>query len=182
VAQLGARFHGMEEVVGSIPTRSTNQPNNLARTSAHKRGVCVMVCVITSHFAAIGEGFHRCALAATDGQINNILNASHKLSRLDTIHLKIGDSTNTDELVLLAPTHPIKLLWVLQYQQLLFSLAEKLDGVSETEAAAMVNRKAHEQILSLNIPPAIAFKNDEIYVNSDNLDLYWSILPRGTTS
>ena len=26
VAQLGARFHGMEEVVGSIPTRSTNKP------------------------------------------------------------------------------------------------------------------------------------------------------------
>ena len=24
VAQLGARFHGMEEVVGSIPTRSTS--------------------------------------------------------------------------------------------------------------------------------------------------------------
>ncbi len=29
VAQLGARFHGMEEVVGSIPTRSTNFPLNL---------------------------------------------------------------------------------------------------------------------------------------------------------
>jgi hypothetical protein len=28
VAQLGARFHGMEEVVGSIPTRSTNNPFN----------------------------------------------------------------------------------------------------------------------------------------------------------
>jgi hypothetical protein len=28
VAQLGARFHGMEEVVGSIPTRSTKFPNN----------------------------------------------------------------------------------------------------------------------------------------------------------
>jgi hypothetical protein len=26
VAQLGARFHGMEEVVGSIPTRSTKSP------------------------------------------------------------------------------------------------------------------------------------------------------------
>ena len=26
---LGARFHGMEEVVGSIPTRSTNQITNL---------------------------------------------------------------------------------------------------------------------------------------------------------
>ena len=28
VAQLGARFHGMEEVVGSIPTRSTISLNN----------------------------------------------------------------------------------------------------------------------------------------------------------
>src|ERR1017187_3325121 len=26
VAQLGARFHGMEEVTGSIPVRSTNNP------------------------------------------------------------------------------------------------------------------------------------------------------------
>ena len=30
VAQLGARFHGMEEVVGSIPTRSTKPINDLA--------------------------------------------------------------------------------------------------------------------------------------------------------
>jgi hypothetical protein len=29
VAQLGARFHGMEEVIGSIPIRSTNQFNHL---------------------------------------------------------------------------------------------------------------------------------------------------------
>ena len=29
VAQLGARFHGMEEVVGSIPTRSTNSLQQL---------------------------------------------------------------------------------------------------------------------------------------------------------
>jgi hypothetical protein len=35
VAQLGARFHGMEEVIGSIPIRSTNKPlhiNCLAKT------------------------------------------------------------------------------------------------------------------------------------------------------
>jgi hypothetical protein len=28
VAQLGARFHGMEEVIGSIPIRSTNNPRH----------------------------------------------------------------------------------------------------------------------------------------------------------
>ena len=31
VAQLGARFHGMEEVAGSIPARSTNSLNKLRR-------------------------------------------------------------------------------------------------------------------------------------------------------
>ena len=44
MAQLGARFHGMEEVIGSIPIRSTNNLYNLARSNYHKRIVCVMVC------------------------------------------------------------------------------------------------------------------------------------------
>src|ERR1700722_1038721 len=35
VAQLGARFHGMEEVVGSIPTRSTNSLNYLRAKSGN---------------------------------------------------------------------------------------------------------------------------------------------------
>ena len=62
MAQLGARFHGMEEVIGSIPIRSTNHFNNLDWPNCRRRTACVMVCVITPHFAAIGEAFHRCAL------------------------------------------------------------------------------------------------------------------------
>jgi DNA phosphorothioation-dependent restriction protein DptH len=120
--------------------------------------------------------------ASSDGQVNNILNASHQLSRIDTVHVKVGDAEGEDQLVLLAPTHPIKLLWLLQYQQLLFSWGDKLDGVSEKDATALVSREAHERITSLNIPSVLAFKNDEIYVNSDNFDLYWSILPSGKTS
>ena len=34
VAQLGARFHGMEEVVGSIPTRSTKSLQQLSLETA----------------------------------------------------------------------------------------------------------------------------------------------------
>jgi hypothetical protein len=59
VAQLGARFHGMEEVVGSIPTRSTKSLNKLDGAPAHSRGVCVVVCVITGRFGAQGKRFHR---------------------------------------------------------------------------------------------------------------------------
>lgn len=37
MAQLGARFHGMEEVEGSSPSRSTNFLNNLARLDLARR-------------------------------------------------------------------------------------------------------------------------------------------------
>jgi hypothetical protein len=40
VAQLGARFHGMEEVTGSIPVRSTNPFNNLDHASLQGWSVC----------------------------------------------------------------------------------------------------------------------------------------------
>jgi hypothetical protein len=33
----------MEEVVGSIPTRSTKSPNNLDSASIHGQGVCVVL-------------------------------------------------------------------------------------------------------------------------------------------
>jgi len=135
-----------------------------------------------TYIAVLDEIRSKLLSATSDGQINNILNSSHKISRLDTVHLKIGDSDGIDQIVVLAPTHPIKLLWLFQYQRLLFHWAEKLEGVSESEAAALVSREAHERITSLNVPPALAFKNGEIYVNSDNLDLYWSLFPHGGTT
>jgi hypothetical protein len=55
VAQLGARFHGMEEVVGSIPTRSTKILNKLEAVRAYSDGVCF----ITRHFGAHRERLHR---------------------------------------------------------------------------------------------------------------------------
>jgi hypothetical protein len=39
VAQLGARFHGMEEVAGSIPARSTNLLNQLDKPESW--GACI---------------------------------------------------------------------------------------------------------------------------------------------
>src|SRR5271167_1838406 len=59
---MGARFHGMEEVVGSIPTRSTRFLNDLDRARAHCRDICVVVCVVTRRSGARGKGFHCIAL------------------------------------------------------------------------------------------------------------------------
>lgn len=120
--------------------------------------------------------------AKSDGKINNVLNLGYRLNRIDTVHLRVGVTDEVDEVLLLAPTHPIRMLWVLQYQQLLFGWATKLENVSEEDAAQMLSMESAEQITSLNIPPAIAVARGDIYVNSDNVDLYWSILPRGTTT
>ncbi len=58
VAQLGARFHGMEEVVGSNPTRSTKDP-----FIADKRLGCLSICGgnlftlgLCLRMAALGRG------------------------------------------------------------------------------------------------------------------------------
>ena len=51
IAQLGERFNGIEEVVGSIPSGSTNQINHLAKVivSATRRGVNTGVNVPRFH-------------------------------------------------------------------------------------------------------------------------------------
>ena len=56
MAQLGARFHGMEEVIGSIPIRSTNKPNNLASRQEKRDTLSIRwfsCCTFRSTFADI---------------------------------------------------------------------------------------------------------------------------------
>ena len=43
MAQLGARFHGMEEVIGSIPIRSTIHPRTIYVESFLMRGAALLV-------------------------------------------------------------------------------------------------------------------------------------------
>ena len=47
MAQLGARFHGMEEVIGSIPIRSTNYPHPSKALQPRLSGATLLYPVIT---------------------------------------------------------------------------------------------------------------------------------------
>lgn len=116
-----------------------------------------------------------------DAEVNNLLANTHILNRLDTIHVKLGTQEEPEELVLMAPTHPLKILWLLQYQLMLFDWSEKLLQLDESEYAKAVDIEGFERILPLNIPNAIAFEQNSFFVNTDVLDLYWSIFPKSTT-
>ena len=59
VAQLGARFHGMEEVVGSIPTRSTTSLDNLDGSGAYPPSSRLHSFFPRWHKIAVGQPRHR---------------------------------------------------------------------------------------------------------------------------
>jgi DNA phosphorothioation-dependent restriction protein DptH len=119
--------------------------------------------------------------SAPDAEVNNLLANTHLLNRLDTVHVKLGSTDQPEELLLLAPTHPLKLLWLLQYQIMLSDWSSKMEGMSEEEIKKAIDIEGFEKVLPLNIPNAIAFTKDAFFVNTDVLDLYWSVYPKSTT-
>jgi len=117
-----------------------------------------------------------------DAEVNNLLTNTHLLNRLDTIHIKIGTADEPEEMILMAPTHPLKMLWLLQYQLMLFDWSAKLLDLDDSEYSKAVDIEGFEKILPLNIPNALAFEQNSFFVNTDVLDFFWSIFPKSTTT
>lgn len=120
--------------------------------------------------------------ATSDGTVNNLLTTFRDLERIDTIELSLSQGESNERALLVGPTHPLKLGWLLQYQTLIFGWAEALSGKTEEEVTRMIGRLSLPRITNLNCVPSLVFGQDDAFVNTDNLDFYWSILPHGGTS
>ena len=120
--------------------------------------------------------------SAADAEVNNLLENTHILNRLDTIHIQLGTAEEPEEVILMMPTHPIKILWLLQYQMLLFNWSEQMIGMTEQEVRKAIDIEGIEKILPLNLPNTLSFAKDNFFVNTDVLDLYWSLFPKSTTT
>jgi len=119
--------------------------------------------------------------SAPDAEVNNLLLNTHLLNRLDTIHIKLGSVEEPEEMVIMSPTHPLKMLWLLQYQLMLFDWSSQMIEMSDAEVRKAIDIEGFEKILPLNIPNAVSFDKDSFFVNTDVLDLFWSIFPKSTT-
>lgn len=135
----------------------------------------------TSYRDMLNDVCGRLKAKNSDGDINNVLSLFQMINHLDTVHIRLGSPDDEGEAILLCPTHPLRLLWILQYQNLLFYWADCLNGLTEEEANHMLNPEKITKITSLNIPSAISLGHGDVYVNSDNLDLYWSVFPKSNT-
>jgi len=118
---------------------------------------------------------------ASDAELNNLLENTHLINRLDTVHIQMGSDDEQEELLLTMPTHPLKILWILQYQTLLFNWSDQMIGMDEKEVRKAIDIDGIEKILPLNLPNTLSFEKDSFFVNTDVLDLYWSIFPKSTT-
>jgi DNA phosphorothioation-dependent restriction protein DptH len=116
-----------------------------------------------------------------DAEVNNLLSNTHLLNRLDTIHIRLGSTEEPEEMIIMGPTHPMKLLWLLQYQLMLFNWSQQMVGMSDDEVRKAIDIEGIEKILPLNLPNAISFEKDSFFVNTDVLDLFWSVFPKSTT-
>jgi hypothetical protein len=67
--------------------------------------------------------------ASSASAVNTILHDLRDVLRIDTIHLTVGPEERTMEVVLLAPTHPLRVLWLYQYQTLLRGWIDKMNGM-----------------------------------------------------
>ncbi len=93
------------------------------------------------------------------------------VSNLDTVEFNL-DGNNTA--ILLAPTHPMKLLWLLQYQKLITSWTGDVLG-GKAEKAKLFDRSSLDLISPLNQPAFLLVPKVGVVSNVDSIGLFWGI-------
>jgi len=115
------------------------------------------------------------------GAINNVLHDYAMILRVDTIVMRVGPEEMPMEVLLLSPTHPLRILWLFQFETLVRRFIDEMKGKRPEEIDALIDADILDKLTSLNIPSAISPKKGQVYVNTDNYGLYWGIFPNAKT-
>lgn len=115
------------------------------------------------------------------GGVNTVLHDYAALLSIDTIMMKVGPADRPMQLLLLAPTHPLRVLWLFQYETLVRGWVDRMKGKNPEEIKRLIDEDVLEKLTSLNIPNAISTGQGQVYVNTDNYGFFWSILPDAKT-
>lgn len=117
--------------------------------------------------------------AASASAVNTTLHDLADVLRIDTVHLKVGPEEGCMEVVILSPTHPLRILWLYQYQSLLRGWMDRMNGMKPDEIRGAIDEDVLEKLTNLNIPNAISWHKGMAFINTDNIGLYWGIYPDG---
>ena len=176
VNQIATDFYQARTALFSI-IRDQDQGNGVvAITNLHDHHDMILA-YIESYLEMLGKLEQKIQQASGPGSINTILHDYAAILRIDTILLTIGPDTDPMEVVLLAPTHPLRILWLYQYETFVNRWIDRMKGKSPTVIEQLLDVNSLEKLVNLNIPNVLAWSQGKVFINTDNVDLFWSILP-----
>ena len=113
--------------------------------------------------------------------INTVLHDYAMLLRIDTVLLQVGPQDQAMEVLLLSPTHPLRVLWLYQFESLTRGWIDKMEGKKPDAIKALIDGAVLEKLTSINMPNAVATGKGKAFVNTDNFGLFWGIYPAAET-
>lgn len=111
------------------------------------------------------------------GGINTVLHDYRLLMRIDTVLMEVGPAESPMEVLLLSPTHPIRVLWLYQFETFVRSWIDQMNGMDADEIERRISEDSIDKLVDLNIPNAVSWDQGRVFTNTDNVDLFWSVLP-----
>ncbi len=109
--------------------------------------------------------------ARTYADLLNAKGTYTQISSLDTASFKLDG----DDGVMLAPTHPLRILWLLQYQKLLSQWTQEILADKTPDKAKSFDRRSLDLISPLNQLAFLFIPDFGTLNNVDNLGLYWGV-------
>jgi DNA phosphorothioation-dependent restriction protein DptH len=89
--------------------------------------------------------------------------------------MQVGPAEAPVETLLLAPTHPLRILWLYQYESFVRGWIDQMTGKTRLEIERLMAFDSLEKLVNLNIPNAIGWSQQSVFVNTDSIDFFWSI-------
>ena len=114
----------------------------------------------------------RLAGASDEADWQGILHANHQITSIDNVCLRLADGQNV---YLMAPTHPLKLLWGLQYARVTQSWLDDLEALPGSRVSWSTFASFLPRLSSLNLPHTLVNVQGKLLVNVDNFSPFWSI-------
>lgn len=142
----------------------------------------LVIAYIEEYFGMLAKLAEKIQLTSGPGSINALLHDYTAIMRIDTVFMTVGPNNDPMEVVLLAPTHPLKLLWFYQFETFVNRWVERMKGKAPAEIMQLLDQNSLEKLVNLNIPNVVAWNQGRVFINTDNIDLFWSILPSATVS
>ncbi|MBM3137540.1 MAG: DUF87 domain-containing protein, partial [Chloroflexi bacterium] len=176
VNQFADNFYHARAALFSV-IRDQDQGNGvIAITNLHDHHDLIMA-YIESYLELLGKLELKIKDASGPGGINTTLHDYAALLRIDTILLTIGPDTEPMEVVLLAPTHPLRILWLYQYETFVNRWIDRMKGKPPAVIEQLLDVNSLDKLMNLNIPNCLAWNQGRVFINTDNVDLLWSIFP-----